>query len=225
MASETVDPIDWSHPPPSWAVPPERVVHSINRCSSATAGILTCNVATFSMRGNHLAYAATQGMSLSLVTLVIVATSVLLRCYSAYTYVLPIIESCSPVWGSAAECYLQLLKRKVYSVSRLCSDQTFLSLCHRRHVAELCMLYNANSNSNHCLFSELPSASVRVRYIELRLQLIHYSYKYQGAERLNFQGVSRRPRLVCAWNGIPYTVIDTGTLDGFKGAADRWLLP
>ena len=23
MASETVDPIDWSHPPPSWAVPPE----------------------------------------------------------------------------------------------------------------------------------------------------------------------------------------------------------
>ena len=39
MASETVDPIDWSHPPPSWAVPPERLVHSIN------------------------AYAATQGMS------------------------------------------------------------------------------------------------------------------------------------------------------------------
>ena len=22
LASETVDPIDWSHPPPSWAVPP-----------------------------------------------------------------------------------------------------------------------------------------------------------------------------------------------------------
>ena len=24
MASETVDPINWSHPSPSWAVPPER---------------------------------------------------------------------------------------------------------------------------------------------------------------------------------------------------------
>ena len=35
MASETVDPIDWSHPPPSWAVPPERLVHSINRATSA----------------------------------------------------------------------------------------------------------------------------------------------------------------------------------------------
>ena len=34
-------------------------------------------------------------------------------------------------------------------------DQTFLSLCHRRHV---------NSNTNHCLFSEIPSDSVRVRH-------------------------------------------------------------
>ena len=32
MASETVDPIDWSHPPPSWAVPPERHLNSINQC-------------------------------------------------------------------------------------------------------------------------------------------------------------------------------------------------
>ena len=33
MASETVEPIDWSHPLLSWAVPPERPVHSINQCS------------------------------------------------------------------------------------------------------------------------------------------------------------------------------------------------
>ena len=33
------------------AVPPERLVHNINQCSSATAGIRTCNVATFRMRG------------------------------------------------------------------------------------------------------------------------------------------------------------------------------
>ena len=57
MASETVDPIDWSHSPPSWAVPPEHLVQSINQCS--LIGTRTCNR---SMRGNHLAYAATQGM-------------------------------------------------------------------------------------------------------------------------------------------------------------------
>ena len=39
-----VDTIAWSHPPPSWAVPPERLVHSINLCSSATAGIRSCNL-------------------------------------------------------------------------------------------------------------------------------------------------------------------------------------
>ena len=57
MASETADPIDWSHPQPSWAVPPERLVHCINQCT--LSGNRTCNR---SMRGNHLAYAATQGI-------------------------------------------------------------------------------------------------------------------------------------------------------------------
>ena len=57
MVSETVDPIDWSHPLPSWAVPPECLVHSINQCS--LSGNRTCNR---SMRGNHLAYATTQGI-------------------------------------------------------------------------------------------------------------------------------------------------------------------
>ena len=58
MASETVDPIDWSHSPPSLAVPPERLVHSMNQCN--LGGNRTCNR---SMRGNHLAYAATQGIN------------------------------------------------------------------------------------------------------------------------------------------------------------------
>ena len=32
------------------------------------------------------------------------------------------------------------------------------------HSIVLCMLYKINSNSNHCLFSELPSATFRVRH-------------------------------------------------------------
>ena len=73
---------------------------------------------------------------------------------------------CCPVWWSAAECHLQLLERQVYSVARLCNDLTFLSLC-RLHVAALCMLYKVNLSSNYCLFSELPSTSVRVQHTEL----------------------------------------------------------
>ena len=132
---------------------------------------------------------------LRLVKRVFVDTSVLLRCY--YAFALLILEYCSPVCMSAAACYLLLLERQLYSVAMLCPDQAFMSLCHQRHVAAVWMLYKVNSNSNHCLFSELPSAYVRVRpFIELRLQLIHYCLKYQGVEHSNLQGVSCRPRLV-----------------------------
>ena len=82
-------------------------------------------------------------------------TSVLLRCY--FAFVLPILGYCSPLKGSAAECYLQLLERQVYSVVRLSPDESLsLSLCHRRCVAGLCMLYKVNSNSNHCHTVPLP---------------------------------------------------------------------
>ena len=74
---------------------------------------------------------------------VFVDTSVLLRLYSAFVLIL---EYCSPVLRSAAECHLLLFDLQVYSVARPCNDQTFLSLCHQRHVAALCMLYKVNLN-------------------------------------------------------------------------------
>ena len=97
---------------------------------------------------------------LRLVKRIFVDTSVLLRCY--FTFVLIIFEYCSSVWGSAAECHLQLLERQVYSVARPCPDQSFLSLCRRRRVAWLSMVCKVNSN--HCLFNELPSTSTSVRH-------------------------------------------------------------
>ena len=53
VASETVDPIDWSHPPPSWAVPPERLVHSINQCNlcaGAERATAACEATTLPIR-------------------------------------------------------------------------------------------------------------------------------------------------------------------------------
>ena len=70
MASETVDPIDWSHPQPSWVAPPERHVRSINQRN--LSGTRTCNS---SMRGNHLAYAATQGITAVLRAIVLRAAA------------------------------------------------------------------------------------------------------------------------------------------------------
>ena len=53
---------------------------------------------------------------------------VLLRYY--YAFVLPILENCSSMWGSAGEFPLQLLERQVCSSARLCADLRSLSLCY-----------------------------------------------------------------------------------------------
>ena len=52
---------------------------------------------------------------------IFVDTSVSLRCY--FTFVHPILEYCSMLWGSAAECHLQLLERQVYSVDVQCVER------------------------------------------------------------------------------------------------------
>ena len=54
---------------------------------------------------------------LRLVKRIFVDISVLFCCN--YAFVLPILEYCSTVWGSADGCHLQLLDRQVYSVARL----------------------------------------------------------------------------------------------------------
>ena len=118
---------------------------------------------TFEDHVRGIVYSVSQRtVILRLMKRIFLDTSVLLRCY--FAFVLPILEYCSPVWESAAECHLQLLKRQVYSVASFFLGWGFLSLCHRRRVAGLSMYYKDNSNSNHSLFSELPSASNRVRH-------------------------------------------------------------
>ena len=129
----------------------------------------------------------------------------LLRCY--YAFVLPTLEYCSPWWGSATECHLQLLERQVYSVACLCSHQTFLSLCHRFYVAALCMLYKVNSNSNHCLFSELKPASVRVRHARAAAAAHPLEFEVSRCRTSQFVSCFLRAQ-ARVWNDLPYIVFD-----------------
>ena len=160
---------------------------------------------------------------LRLVKSVFVDSSVLLRWY--YALVQPIFEYCSPVWG--------LLLNLIFSYSSvwcirgpwgLCPDQTFLPLCHWRHVAALCMLYKVNTNSNHSLFSGLSSASIRVRHTWTAAAAYPLEFEVSSCRTSKFARwfLSAQTRV---WNDLPCTVFDTGTLDGFMGAANRWLLP
>ena len=84
---------------------------------------------------------------------------------------------------SAADCQLHLLDRQVYSVARFCSDPCFLSFSHLHNVAGLRMLYKVNSNSNHCLLSELPSANTRVRHSRAAAVAHTLELEVSGVER------------------------------------------
>ena len=100
---------------------------------------------------------------LRLVKHIFVDTSVLCGCY--FAFILPILQYCSLVWrGQLLNVTFSFLSARCNSVAKLCPDQSSLLLCHQRRVAGLSMLYKVNSNSNHCLFSELPSASTRVQH-------------------------------------------------------------
>ena len=81
-----------------------------------------------------------------------------------------------------------------------------------------------NSNSNHCLFNELPSASVRVRHSRAAAAAHPLEFEVSRCRTSQFARCFL-PAKVRVWNDLSYTVFDTGTLDGFKGAVDRWFLP
>ena len=126
------------------------------------------------------------------------------------------------MWESAAECHLQLFERQVYSVARFCPDQSFLSLCHRPRVAGLSMLYKVNSKSNRCLFSKPPAASNRVQHIGAAAAAHPLEFEVSRCRTSQFAKSFLKAQVrLC--NDLPGTVFATGTLDGFKGAANRWL--
>ena len=70
MASETVDPIDWSHPPPSWAVPPVlHVLHGVN-AAYKSQDLLHQSGSEYASTGvpdQRTTCAATQGIVISLI--------------------------------------------------------------------------------------------------------------------------------------------------------------
>ena len=153
---------------------------------------------------------------------IIMDTSELLHCY--FAFVLPIVKYCSPVWGSAAECHLQLLECQVFSVARLCPDQNILSLCRVINVMLLGWVWYTRLIGT---LITVCSASFNLLYYKVRYTraaTIAHPLKIE-VSRCRTPQFSRcfLPAQVRMWD-LPYTVFDTETPDGFKDADNRWLL-
>ena len=87
-----------------------------------------------------------------------------------------------------------------------------------------CVIDKVNSNSNHRLFNELPSASTRVRHTRAAAA-VHPLYFEVSRCRTSHFAKSFLPAQIRLWNNLAYTVFDTRKLDWFNGAVNRWLLP
>ena len=143
------------------------------------------------------------------------------RCFNAF--VLPCLEYCSNVWGSACDSHLSLLDRLVRRASHLCPNVARHSLTHRRHVSNLCMLYKILENENHPLNPRLPSRWVPRRNTRLaansheycRVELTHKTTQYSR---------TFVPKTIKIWNSLPCTVFTGGTLSCFKSRVNRFLL-
>ena len=96
-------------------------------------------------------------------------------------------------------------------MARLCPDQTVSSLCHQSHAAALCILYKVNLKLNHSLFIELPSDSIRVRHSRASAAAHPLEFEVSRCRNSQFARCFL-PAQTRAWNDLPYTVFDTGTL-------------
>ena len=111
--------------------------------------------------------------------------------------------------GWAAECYLQFLELQVYPVEclvplrvycRCVINVVWLGLvCCTRSIRTLITICSASCSS-----------SIGVWVSRCRTSQFAWSFL---------------PAQVRMWNNLPYIVFDTGTIDRFKGAVKRWLLP
>ena len=70
---------------------------------------------------------------------------------SFWSFVLQVLEYCSPVLCSAADSNLKLLDRVVRIAGFLAGGVLECNLAHRRSVAELCMQFKIKSNPMHPL--------------------------------------------------------------------------
>ncbi len=144
----------------------------------------------------------------------------LVRCFKCF--VLPILEYCSPVWGSAASCHLMLLDRVVRCAEFIAGGGSICDLEHRRSVSALCMFYKIWSNNLHPLNEMLPAPFVAGRVTRGAASAHRNVLSIPVCRTSQFKR-SFIPSLTATWNGLADSVFEGVGVSGFKTRANRWL--
>ena len=75
---------------------------------------------------------------------------------SFFSFILLVLEYCSPVWISAAVSYLSLLDRVVWSAFRLSGGVVRCDLWRRRRLAALSLFYRIRDSAGHLVGQLFP---------------------------------------------------------------------
>ena len=142
------------------------------------------------------------------------------RCFKSF--VLPLLEYCSPVWGSAAESHLKLLDRVVTGAQFVCGDCGLGHLAHRRAVGSLCMLYKIVHNLKHPLHDYLPEPHIPVRVTRRTAAMHNYTFSVVRHRTVQFSRCFLQAAVV-SWNSLSPVVFVDGTSQGFKSRANQFL--
>ena len=148
------------------------------------------------------------------------SVEVVYRCFNSF--MLPVLEYASVVWGSAAHSHLALLDRIVNRCAHLMNDVVPCKLNNRRSVAGLCMLYKVRERVSHPLFACLPDPYRRERFTRRADALNEFAFE-PVRYRTNQYSRSFIPAFVDKWNSLGNSVFDGVGVGSFKTLVNRSL--
>ena len=147
--------------------------------------------------------------------------SIVSKCF--WSYILPILEYCSPVWSSAADTHLRLLDRVVRTVFTLSNGQVLCDLDHRRSVAELCVFHKLFFNFDHPVKRLMPGPMLRRRDTRRTLAAHEFAVQPIACRTEQFRRCFFT-RVSTLWNSLDGAVFGGPTLSSFKSRTNRLLL-
>ena len=147
--------------------------------------------------------------------------ALIIKCF--WSFLLPVLEYCSPVWSSAAACHLQLLDRVVRLANELCAGHIECDLEHRRLVASICMFYKLRDDCAHPLNSLLPNRRAPIRVTRLALSNHPWVVDPPQCRTVQFSRTFV-PRFSELWNSLDASIFAGMKLDSFKSGVNRLLL-
>ena len=146
-------------------------------------------------------------------------SSLLSKCF--WSFLLPVLEYCSPVWRSAADCHLKLLDRVIRSASLLSSGAIQCDLGHRRLVASLCMFYKIRGNPSHPMSEVMPAPYIPSRATRYAASRNDFAVALQRTRTLQFSR-SFVPWCSRLWNELDNSAFASEGLSGFKSKINRF---